>query len=119
MAKKRKKQVVTLPVEPRITSGQYYWCVNCGHHGNFGFFRKNNVKCEICDYDEPLITSIEDINDPFLDNIWIERYRTKKQVDSGVPEQTPEDREVPTVTESKDIKDKSVLEKLAKIRNLT
>jgi len=118
MAKKRKKPTV-LPVEPRVTSGQYYWCVNCGHYGNFGFHRKNNVKCEICDYDEPCITSLEEINDPFLDNVWIERFRTKKQVDDGVPEQLPEDKKV--VTESNiflEKKEESILDKLAAIRGI-
>jgi hypothetical protein len=29
-----------------------YWCVNCGYHGSFGFYRKRNVKCECCGYEE-------------------------------------------------------------------
>jgi hypothetical protein len=30
---------------------KYYWCVNCGYHGSFGFHRERNIKCESCDYD--------------------------------------------------------------------
>lgn len=27
---------------------RYYWCVNCGHHGDFGFYRTRNIKCDKC-----------------------------------------------------------------------
>lgn len=30
---------------------RYYWCVNCGNHGDFKFYRARNVKCEECAYD--------------------------------------------------------------------
>lgn len=31
---------------------KYYWCVNCGYHGDFGFERQRNVKCEKCEYED-------------------------------------------------------------------
>ena len=30
---------------------RYYWCVNCGMHGDFGFYRARSVKCTRCDYE--------------------------------------------------------------------
>lgn len=30
---------------------KYYFCVNCGYHGEFKFFRQRNIKCECCQYD--------------------------------------------------------------------
>ena len=36
---------------------KYYWCVNCGYHGDFGFYRQKNAKCQMCEYDE--LTEIE------------------------------------------------------------
>lgn len=30
---------------------RYYWCVSCGYHGDFKFYRARNIKCEICEYD--------------------------------------------------------------------
>lgn len=29
-----------------------YCCVNCGYHGDFGFYRVRNVKCDICSYED-------------------------------------------------------------------
>ena len=31
---------------------RFYWCVNCGNHGDFGFYRARGVKCQECQYDE-------------------------------------------------------------------
>lgn len=31
---------------------RYYFCVNCGYHGDFSFDRKRNIKCESCDYED-------------------------------------------------------------------
>ena len=31
---------------------RYYWCVNCGHHGDFGKVRKTKLVCENCEYDD-------------------------------------------------------------------
>ena len=35
--------------EPKAV--RYYWCVNCGHHGDFGFWRQRGIKCEKCEYE--------------------------------------------------------------------
>lgn len=83
MAKRKKKKVEVVPAEPQLTEGQYYWCVNCGHHGDYGFHRKKSVNCEMCGYDDVSLWTLEDINDPFLDNLWIERFKTKKQAKIG------------------------------------
>jgi hypothetical protein len=37
---------------------QYYSCINCGHHGDFGYERKRSLNCENCDYD--MITGLDD-----------------------------------------------------------
>lgn len=29
---------------------QYYYCVNCGYHGDFGFKRERGLSCDSCDY---------------------------------------------------------------------
>lgn len=29
---------------------KYYWCVNCGYHGSFAFYKSKDLKCEICEY---------------------------------------------------------------------
>ena len=138
MAKKRKKKVQpVVSSKPVETTGQWYWCVNCGHHGDFGYHRKNNVKCEMCGYDEPSLWTLEEINDPFLDNIWLERFKTKKQADkekeswlyknpvalkkvlTGI-QQAKEGKFAPDPrTESKEPKEKSIQEKLAEIRKIT
>jgi hypothetical protein len=67
--------------EEELLEGQYYWCVYCGHHGNFGYHRKRNVKCEICSYENICFWTLEDMADPILDDIYLERFKTKEQVD--------------------------------------
>lgn len=29
---------------------RYYWCVNCGFHGDFKKHRVRNIQCEKCNY---------------------------------------------------------------------
>lgn len=92
MAKKKKKKKVQ-PVVPAYeppTEGRYYWCVNCGHHGDYGFTRKRGLNCELCDYDEVSIWTLEEINDPHLDNLWLERFKKK---DIAIKEREEERRE--------------------------
>ena len=31
---------------------RYYWCVNCGNHGDYGKKRQRGITCQECDYDE-------------------------------------------------------------------
>lgn len=31
---------------------RWYFCVNCGHHGDYGFERQRSLKCEKCEYDD-------------------------------------------------------------------
>jgi Zn ribbon nucleic-acid-binding protein len=43
-------------LEPKVLSQrndgmEYYWCVNCGHHGKFKFRRQNMQVCTECGYD--------------------------------------------------------------------
>lgn len=120
MAKRKKKKKVQ-PVVPTYvppSEGRYYWCVNCGHHGDYGFERKRGLNCELCDYDDISIYTLEEINDETLDNVWLERFRTKEQVDKGVEKETPAQRDARTESKSKSTKiDKqSVLDKIAAIR---
>lgn len=122
MAKKKKKkkkvQQPTFPVYEPPTEGRYYWCVNCGHHGDYGKVRKRGLTCELCNYDEVSIYTLEEINDPFLDNVWLERFQTKDKVDKGVEKETPAQRDARTESNSKSTKmnKESVLDKIAKIR---
>jgi len=30
---------------------KYYWCVDCGYHGEFKIYRQRNLNCEYCNYD--------------------------------------------------------------------
>lgn len=44
------------PLEPQVLNQsndgmEYYWCVNCGHHGKFSFRRHNMQICKECQYD--------------------------------------------------------------------
>lgn len=120
MAKRRKKQKVEKVVAepPKPVETQYYWCVNCGHHGDYGSIRKRGLKCELCDYDEITPYDLEEINDPFMDNVWLERFRTKAQVDKGIPKETPAERDARTESKTKSIKTetKSVKDRIAEIR---
>jgi len=134
MAKKRKKKVQPVVAsEPVETTGQWYWCVNCGHHGDFGYHRKNNVKCEMCGYDEPSLWTLEEINDPDLD-LDIKRFKTKKQTllneeyekkasskHKGYMKAVEKAKVLlaKIETESKEPKEKSIQEKLAEIRKIT
>lgn len=122
MAKRKKKKIQPVtPLEPEVTEGQYYWCVNCGHHGDYGFFRKKNVKCEMCGYDEISLWTLEDLNDENLDSIWPERFKTKKQ---SVPKDHLGMRETAKDTkkllENLDNKygKQTIAEKLAEIRGI-
>lgn len=117
MAKRKKKVQPVIPAEPVVTTGQWYWCVNCGHHGDFGFHRKNNVKCEMCGYDDVSLWTLEEINDEHLDNIWLGRFKTKKQADKDKAKGTSLTPKA--TTESKEPKKKSVQEQLAEIRGIT
>lgn len=55
---------------------QFYWCVNCGHTGDFGFERQKNIKCEECSY--------EDIVN--LDQEEYTLYKNQKGVETNVEE---------------------------------
>lgn len=129
MAKRRKKKIekVETPKFEEPTEGQYYWCVNCGHHGDYGFVRKRGLNCELCNYEDVSIWTLEEINDPHLDNLWLERFKKK---DIAVKEREKERSEFTkrfpksdtTKTESKQKskvkEDKSLQEKLAEIKKL-
>lgn len=130
MAKKKKKKKEPTPIaDPRLTEGQWYWCVNCGHHGDFEKVRKRGIKCEVCEYDDITFFELEEINNPIYDNIWLERFVTKKKMlEQPVPKDHLEIRK--TVKDSKALLDKldkkygkidkpkTLAEKLAEIRKL-
>lgn len=108
------------------TEGQWYWCVNCGHHGDYGYHRKRNVKCEECGYEDINLYTLEEINDPDLDNVWLERFKKKGDVETTEHKElmktVKEAKQLlsETKTESKDTSKKidkqSVLDKIAEIR---
>lgn len=47
------------PVE--VEGIQYYWCVNCGHAGDFGRKRLRVLNCEKCNYDALTPYEMEEI----------------------------------------------------------
>lgn len=54
---------------------RYYWCVNCGYHGDFGFERHRNIKCQCCDYDELALYTEEEWKEDEKDK----RHEEQKQ----------------------------------------
>lgn len=123
--RKKKKQEPTVPVYTKPSEGRYYWCVNCGHHGDYGKVRKRNLNCEVCDYEDITIWTQEEINDPWLDDITVDRFRTKDSIENAPPwheevmKAVEEAKQLlsSTGTEPKD-KGKSLQDKLAEIRKL-
>lgn len=54
---------------------QYYWCVNCGHHGDLRKKYKIKKSCEECGYDEITPYTKEEIEEN--ENLWMERFKKK------------------------------------------
>lgn len=54
---------------------QYYWCVNCGHHGDFGRVRYRMLECENCGYEDLAEYTKEEIQED--DKLTIERFKKK------------------------------------------
>ncbi len=121
MAKRKKKKVEpVVPTTPELTDGQWYWCVNCGHHGDFGFHRKKSVKCESCLYEWVTIWTLEEINDEHIDHVWLERFKTKKMtlVETGL-EQAKKRKFAPDpTTDSKGSSKGSLKKKLEVIKQM-
>lgn len=42
---------------------QYYWCINCGHHGDFGKTRIRGTDCEECGYEDVTPFNKEEITE--------------------------------------------------------
>lgn len=54
---------------------RYYWCVNCGYHGDFGFERLRNQTCESCNYDG--VTGYEE--DELEETGFMEKHKRQKE----------------------------------------
>ena len=62
MAKKKNKKLnISLQTKEPIET-RYYWCVNCGHHGDYGKVRKRGLVCEECSYDDVTPYTEKEIN---------------------------------------------------------
>jgi len=74
MAKSRrtKKQKISTgaPVQFEVSETRYYWCVNCGVLGDYGFLRKRGLVCEACKYEFVVEYSLEDYESK------MEQYKT-------------------------------------------
>lgn len=57
-------------------SVRYYWCVNCGHHGDLGKYYKIHKDCENCNYDEIVPYSEEEIEEH--ENLWMSKFKKQK-----------------------------------------
>lgn len=66
------KTILKIPqYEPDNREGRFYYCVNCGYRGDFGFDRHRNVKCEKCQYEILSMMNLED---------WMEELRERPYV---------------------------------------
>lgn len=63
MAKRKKIDISDLKSTNTNTPTRYYWCVNCGHHGDFGYLRIRGLNCENCGYDMIADYTTEEIED--------------------------------------------------------
>lgn len=119
MTKRKKKKVeAKIPVVEKPTETRYYWCVNCGHHGDYGSIRKRGLRCELCDYDDVCPYTEKEIeSDSFH---WgLDTFKTKKQVEKKEKNPHRGSSFDSFLKEEKiEINEKSVAEKLAEIRNL-
>lgn len=52
----------------RVTNpGRYFWCVDCGHRGDYGYRREAHFICLKCNYDLVTVYEREEIlEDPHL-----------------------------------------------------
>lgn len=48
---------------------KYYWCVNCGYNGNFGFYRQKIVECQFCNYKDLAELDEQEYNE------WAAKYK--------------------------------------------
>lgn len=46
---------------PTLDGIEYYWCVNCGHHGKYTFRRLVTHVCDECRYDSVTPFELEEI----------------------------------------------------------
>lgn len=99
--KKRGKKIDIKPLPQEPLKGQYYWCVNCGHHGDYGSYKVRNIKCEECGYDALAMYTMEEMKDDNVKNIWPERFIKKSKAK----------------TESRSTTEKTVSERIAEIRD--
>ncbi len=61
---------------------QYYWCVNCGHYGNFNKVRIFKLQCEKCNYDELTKFELQEIQES---EELIYKFRNVLSENSSVP----------------------------------
>lgn len=57
----------------RTDPTQYYWCVNCGHHGDFGKLKIRGIECESCGYDMLTTYTKEEINE--CENLTLDKFK--------------------------------------------
>lgn len=78
--RKKKKEVIKAPVVKKPIETQYYWCVNCGHHGDYGKVKKRGLSCEECDYDEVTPYTKKEIESDYCYR-GLDSFKTKKQIE--------------------------------------
>ena len=117
MAKKKKEVKKIAPIKVEPIEAQYYWCVNCGYHGDYGYVRKRNLKCEECGYDELTPFSEKEIKEMKIDNMALDKFKLKEEKPSK-----NHTKYVKALDEAKELlelpKEQTIAEKLAAIRNM-
>lgn len=56
---------------------QFYWCVSCGSHGDFGKLRKTRLFCRECGYEDISLYTQEDIDES--EDLKFRRFLRKTQ----------------------------------------
>jgi hypothetical protein len=72
---RRKKVNIGPYTPPPNKPTRYYWCVNCGHHGDYGKLRIRGLECENCKYDSITDYSEQEIKEH--DHLTLDRFKRK------------------------------------------
>lgn len=73
MARRKKINISDIKIDTKVNPTQFYWCVNCGHHGNFGRLRVRGLQCQKCNYE--LITEYTKEEIQESDDLSLERFK--------------------------------------------
>lgn len=46
---------------------RYYWCVNCGHHGDFKRPKKRSIECQECSYKDIIALDKDEFEEKMIE----------------------------------------------------